>query len=178
MTSNCSSAQSTGRPRSFTRHAASPANDRHRQAAHTCRTHTCRAHTSPRPRPCQELPRCTANSPGHATSASGCAACGAWRQGRRRQLDFCRKQLADRCPIISNADTQVIAAEEDLYLIACSLLHELKGLRLAVQDMRDVLKQLCLLPRYPDDDDEIPQLLRRMPSAFGIAGARVRHEQP
>ena len=120
----------------------------------------------------QELPRCKPTSPGHDVSAGGCAACRGWRQGRQRQLSFCQKQLTDDADIASHAEGPLRAAEEELYMISCSLLQELRGLRLAVQDMRDVLKQLCLLPRYPDDDDEIPQLLRNMPSAFSIAGAR------
>ena len=82
-----------------------------------------------------------------------CAACLAWREGRRRELLFCR-----RCGEEHHAT--------DEYLSVSEWLQSLKGLRVALQDMRGALKTLCLLPRHVRNDEDIHPDLKDMLSGL------------
>ena len=94
-----------------------------------------------------------------------CAQCRKWRASRQRELELCRRDPTAALP----ADLLPSECEERLtddYLLVCEQLHGLRGLRIALQDTRLLLKTLCLLPRYVRDQDDIPPLLRDMMSGF------------
>ena len=78
-----------------------------------------------------------------------CDACRAWREGRRHELSFCRR-----------GDEEHHAPDE--YLSVSEWLHSVKGLRVALQDMRGALKTLCLLPRLVRNDEDLHPDLKDM----------------
>ena len=95
---------------------------------------------------------------GELTCPGECARCQVWRSARRSQLNFCRRHRRD----------EAAAADcEDDYLECSELLQSVKGFRLALADVRNLAKQVCLLPRHPDDaEDKTPPALRDMGAAM------------
>ena len=72
-----------------------------------------------------------------------CNACDGWRIARTLELNLIRSDKQGQLPDES--------ADADHYLVACHWLQHVKGLRIALNDMRNLMKLVCLLPRHPDD---------------------------
>ena len=107
----------------------------------------------------RELRRC-GDIDGHE-----CSACRAWRDGRRHELDHCLR---------GNALAPAGGSTDDDYLQVSEWLHSLRGLRFALQDMRQLVKTLCLLPRCIVSDEEIPAALRDMSAGLAASGLVAR----
>jgi hypothetical protein len=105
-----------------------------------------------------ESPRCKIE--GH-----DCELCKKWRLARQRDLAFCQRP-----------DGGDDGSPEDTYLRIIESIHRIKGLRMALVDLRSILKQLCLLPRHPDDAHRMPKPLLDLPRAFFAASAIARAE--
>ena len=105
-----------------------------------------------------ESPRCKIE--GH-----DCELCKKWRRARQRDLAFCQRP-----------DGSDDGSPEDTYLRIIESIHRIKGLRMALVDLRSILKQLCLLPRHPDDAHRMPKPLLDLPRAFFAASAIARAE--
>lgn len=112
----------------------------------------------------RELKRCGIE--GHA-----CAACSAWRAGRQQELDSCKRarrgsradSMCTSLPTISKCDEaypEDSAREGEAYLAVSAWLHSLKGLRVALQDARGLLKAICMVPRHVSSDDDLSPALR------------------
>ena len=96
-----------------------------------------------------------------------CERCCAWRTSRRRELAFCRRGDVQQ-PTEGDED------DADSYLGVCEWLQSVRGLRVALQDARGLLKTLCLLQRFVKSDDEIHQNLRDMVGGFAACGLAER----
>ena len=97
-----------------------------------------------------------------------CAACCEWRAARRRELAFGRRAWA------SAAVATAVGSTDD-YLEVCEALQGVKGLRLALSDMRNLTKLVCLLPRHPDDAAaKTPHELRDVRAALSCTAAVER----
>ena len=110
-----------------------------------------------------ELPRCK-------TEGHECADCWRWRRARQRDLAFCRRADGEE------ARSPEGARDQNMYLQIIERVHKVKGMRLALVDLRSILKQLCLLPRHPDDAHRMPKPLLDVPGAFFAAAAIARAE--
>lgn len=122
----------------------------------------------------REAQRCSETSEGHT-----CPQCSEWRTRRSHELRFCRRC---RRTLVSLAakdgegdgdgddDDEVTGSTQDDYLDVCERLHGLRGLRIAVQDTRNMIKTLCLLPRHVSSDADIVPTLRDMTSGFTAVG--------
>ena len=97
-----------------------------------------------------------------------CAACCEWRAARRRELAFGRRAWA-------SATVATTVDSNDDYLEVCEALQGVKGLRLALGDMRNMIKLVCLLPRHPDDAAaKTPGELRDVRAALSCTAAIER----
>ena len=108
-----------------------------------------------------------------------CPTCHRWRTSRLAELRFFQRTRDAESPADAPAGSPADAPASDetrRYLCILDSLHYLRGLRMAVLDMRMLLKALCLLPRHPDEAHRIPKSLLDIPSAFYAAAALRRAE--
>ena len=118
-----------------------------------------------------------------------CLACCEWRRERRRELQHCvaansgagggaggDRACGDANTSTANggSDESDAAADGDAYLEVSARLHSVRGLRIALQDARGLIKQLCLVPRYVASDEQLPSALTDLLGAMGAGGAVTR----
>ena len=122
-----------------------------------------------------------------------CPACASWRASRRVDLQFCVRACQSANTTMPPGGDEPsgyeatpdfaglgISREDRLrqnrYLHLLEGLNRLRGVRVALLDMRLLLKAICLLPRHPDDAHRMPKALVDMPAASYASAAVARAE--